>query len=80
MESQVQSSSDAGEKDVFCVRMYLLTMEMEVSLFMCVSVYAHVVKQGARQRLCFWAWGRPSGSGSIPGFSVAFQWKGAVSV
>lgn len=38
MESQVQSSSDAGEKDVFCVRMYLLTMEMEVSLFMCVCL------------------------------------------
>lgn len=46
----------------------------------CVSVCAHVVKQGARQHLCFWALGRPSGWGSIPGFSVALQWKGAVSL
>ena len=64
MESQVQSSSDAGEKDVFVrVCVCLLTMEMEVRPFMCVSVCVHVVKQGARQHLCFWAWGRPKAQG-----------------
>ncbi len=48
-----------------CVCVCLLTMEMEVSPFVCVSVsvyvYVYVVKQGARQHLCFWAWGRLSG-------------------
>ena len=38
MDPQVQSSSDAGEKDVFSECVCLLTMEMEVRPFMCVCV------------------------------------------
>lgn len=62
-----------------CVCGHLLTMEMEVSLFICVRVRPCGLP-GGKDGLCFWAWGRPRWLREYPGAAVAFQWKGAVSL
>lgn len=46
----------------------------------CVTVYAHVVKQGGKTASLFLGMGQAQRLREYPGWSVAFQWKGAISL
>lgn len=56
-------------------------MEMKLDhSCVCVSVYAHVVKQGGKTASLFLGMGQAQWLREYPGSSVALQWKGAVSL